>query len=79
MHELLQQHKGQRRAAAPKAASPPANALAKDHYLERAEERGHCVVCSHRPENRVRSQFACHSCQVHLCIGDCFAEYHAEE
>jgi hypothetical protein len=77
MHELMQQHSGQRRAAPPRAVSPRANALAKDHYLEHVEERRDCIVCSQRPERRVQTRFVCHACTVHLCAGVCFAHYHA--
>ena len=78
MHELLQQYTSQRRAAPPRAASPPVNALAKDHFLEHVDERRDCVVCSHQPADRVRTQLICHACKVHLCLGQCFAEYHME-
>jgi len=77
MHELLQQYNSERRAAPPRAASPPANALAKDHYLERVDERRDCIVCSHQPSGRARTQLICHACKVHLCLGACFAQFHA--
>jgi hypothetical protein len=59
------------------AARPhPAGALAQDHYLEHAALRGDCVVCSSTSPQRVRPQFVCAKCQVHLCVGPCFASYH---
>jgi hypothetical protein len=77
MHQLLEQHAGQRRLVQPRAQSRADVALAKEHYLEHVDERRDCVVCSHQPENRMRTQLICHSCKVHLCVGPCFAQYHA--
>jgi hypothetical protein len=59
------------------AARPhPVGALAQDHYLDHAALRGDCVVCSSTSPKRVRPQFVCAKCQVHLCVGPCFASYH---
>ena len=51
-------------------------ALVKDHYPVRAVQQRDCAVCSHRPDNRVTSAFACAKCKAHLCIGPCFTCYH---
>jgi len=77
MHQLLEQQPDQRRPVQARAHPRAEDALVKDHYLEHADERRDCVVCSHRPEIRKRTQLVCHSCQVHLCLGECFVRYHA--
>jgi hypothetical protein len=53
-------------------------ALAKEHYSVPANEQRDCVVCSHTQAKRVRPAYVCHACKVHLCIGQCFALYHAK-
>ena len=54
-----------------------AHALVKDHYLKAAGQLSDCVHCSDRSKKRVRSSFICHTCDVHLCVGECFALYHS--
>lgn len=56
----------------------PASSLAKDHYMERSQCQRDCAVCSRQPDQRKTSSFVCHTCQTHLCIGECFAIYHRE-
>ena len=78
MHELLQQLppdlKPQRAGARPN----PATALAKNHYLERAGTERRCALCSSTGAGtRAESRFLCQACGVHLCVGECFAAYHA--
>jgi Transposase IS4 len=51
--------------------------LASEHYFDHAPALGDCVQCSKRPDNRARATYVCHTCQVHLCIGKCFAQYHS--
>jgi hypothetical protein len=51
-------------------------ALAKEHYSVAVQVQRDCVVCSHRQAKRVRPAYVCHACNVHLCIGHCFALYH---
>jgi len=55
----------------------PLNAFAKDHYSQHSPLEGHCKVCSSRLENRKQTRFICAKCGVHLCVGECFALYHA--
>lgn len=61
-----------------RTAHPPPGgaALAKDHYSVLLPGTGDCKQCSSRAQHRVRSQYGCAKCGVHLCIGDCFAAYH---
>jgi len=56
---------------------PGAGTLAKDHYSVLTQVRGDCVQCSRRPDGRVTTRYVCVKCGVHLCIGACFAAYHA--
>jgi hypothetical protein len=51
--------------------------LAKEHYSIVAEEERDCAVCSQRPARRVQTHHICAKCHTHLCIGKCFAHYHA--
>jgi hypothetical protein len=76
MHQLLEQQPVQRRPVQGRAHPRAEDALAQDHYLEHAASRGDCAVCSSTSPKRVRPQFVCAKCQVHLCVGLCFASYH---
>jgi hypothetical protein len=77
MHRLLEQYPDGRRSAPPREHPPVAGALAKDHFSVRAGVQRDCVICSHQPHHRQQSSFICQACKVHLCIGDCFSQYHA--
>ena len=76
MHQLLEQLPADQKPQRASKRPNPADSLAKDHYLEHAALRGDCVVCSSTSPKRVRPQFVCAKCQVHLCVGACFAAYH---
>ena len=78
MHELIQQLSQEQRPQRASKRPRAADSLAKDHYAKHAPAIGDCVVCSHQPDLRVRSHIICAACRVHLCIGDCFANYHAD-
>jgi hypothetical protein len=76
-HELMECLPPERRPQ--RAAHPPpaGAAQAKDHYSELSQARGDCVYCSQRPDGRITTRYVCAKCSVHLCIGACFAAYHA--
>jgi hypothetical protein len=76
MRALLEQHRAEQRAVQLSARPSSSIALAKDHFSERVEKLGDCVVCSRRSDHRVRSHFICHTCGTHLCIEVCFGQYH---
>jgi hypothetical protein len=76
MHELAALWLKDRTEAEKRGAVQRGVALAKDHYSERTEVVGDCVVCSVRPSNRKQVKFICATCKVHLCIGKCFATHH---
>jgi hypothetical protein len=55
----------------------PAGALASEHYSARVDEARDCAVCSRRTASRIRTHYFCPACRAHLCIGECFAQYHS--
>jgi hypothetical protein len=78
MHELVAQLPADQRPQRASKRPNPADSLAKDHYPEHTGARGDCLVCSDRSKTRATSRIICAKCGVHLCIGKCFACYHAD-
>ena len=76
-HELMECLPAERRPQCTAHPAPGGASLANDHYSELSQARGDCVHCSRRPDGRVTTQYVCAKCSVHLCIGNCFAAYHA--
>jgi hypothetical protein len=76
-HELMECLPPDRRPQ--RAAHPPPGGAspAREHYTTLLPSTGDCKQCSSRAQRRVRSQYGCAKCGVHLCIGNCFAAYHA--
>jgi Transposase IS4 len=56
---------------------PGGASLAKDHYSLFTRERGDCKHCSRQPDHRVTTHYICAKCHTRLCVGACFAAYHA--
>lgn len=54
----------------------PSHALVMDHYPDHSQLERDCAVCSDQSHRRKETRIVCHTCQVHLCIGECFAIYH---
>lgn len=79
MHELLKQLPSDHIPRQSGAGLHPLHALASEHFSIRAETERDCVVCSQQPKCRVSTRYVCVACHVHLCIGECFAEYHLHE
>ena len=79
MHELSKQLPADQKPHRASRRPHAADCLAKDHYPARVQADRDCAQCSQRGQRRQRSSFICHACGVHLCIGDCFAAYHAEQ
>ena len=80
MHELLKQLPPEEMPHRASARPNAATALAKDHFPERtAMERRCAQCCGGHQGRRVESTFICNACGVHLCIGECFAAYHAQQ
>jgi hypothetical protein len=77
MLELVELLPTDQRPQRQRTQAVPVNASAADHYSQHSPLEGHCKVCSSRPENRKQTRFICAKCGVHLCIGECFALYHA--
>jgi hypothetical protein len=76
-HELMECLPPNRRPQRTTHPSPGGASLAKQHYTVLLPGPGDCEQCSARPHCRVRSQYGCAKCGVHLCIGACFAAYHS--
>ena len=77
MHELLKQLPPETTPRKHGAGLYPAHALASEHFSTHVEEDRDCAVCSRRSVCRVRTNYICSACNTHLCIGNCFAQYHA--
>jgi hypothetical protein len=77
MLELLKQLPSEGRPRKRGAGLHPAHALASEHFSTRVDQERDCAVCSRRPARRVQTHLICSACQVHLCLGACFAQYHA--
>jgi hypothetical protein len=75
-HELMECLPADRRPVRGAHGPPGAGSLAKDHYSIIAVEERDCVVCSHRPNQRCRTNYFCVACDKHMCLGACFASYH---
>jgi Transposase IS4 len=46
------------------------------HYPERVAKSRDCKRCTQGRQRRVRTNFVCNLCNVHLCIDPCFKLYH---
>jgi hypothetical protein len=77
MHELLKQLPAEGTPRKRGAHLPPAHALASEHFSTCMDQERDCAVCSRRAVRRVQTHLVCAACQVHLCLGACFAQYHA--
>jgi len=76
MHALVKLFGSNREAVQASRGANASVTLVKSHYPEHADGWGDCAVCSHRPDTRTQTRVKCHACDVHLCIGPCFARYH---
>jgi Transposase IS4 len=76
MHQLLEQLPSKDMPRKRGAGLHPANALASEHFSTRVDEKRDCTKCSSRPQHRIQTHYVCAACSVHLCLGDCFAQYH---
>jgi hypothetical protein len=79
MLELVELLPANQRQHRERAQACPVNASAKDHYSFISSLDRDCVVCSHQPQNRKRTNYICAKCGVHLCLGDCFSQYHSNQ
>jgi hypothetical protein len=77
MHELLKQLPTMDMPRKRGAGLHPSHALASEHFSTHVDEDRDCAVCSRRSVRRVRTNYMCKACNAHLCIGGCFAQYHA--
>jgi hypothetical protein len=77
MHELLKQLPPESTPRKRGAGLHPAHALASEHHSIRVDAERDCKQCSYRVSHRVQTHYICAACQVHLCMGACFAQYHS--
>ena len=77
MHELVNLFGANRNAIQVSRGANVAVALAKDHYSIVSNVARDCVVCSPADGKRVKPVYICSACNVHLCVGECFARYHS--
>jgi hypothetical protein len=77
MLQLMNQLPADQRPQRGSLLPPHVNSLAHIHYSVHAEVARDCKWCSNRLLERKETRFICAECKVHLCIGNCFASYHA--
>jgi hypothetical protein len=49
------------------------------HYPQRTDKERRCAHCTMGRAGGRRSRIVCELCQVHLCIDNCFKQYHVEQ
>jgi hypothetical protein len=76
MHSLVKMFGINQESVQASKHTQPSISLAYEHYSIHSSEERDCQVCSSRSRNRVRTRYICAKCQVHLCVGKCFACYH---
>ena len=57
---------------------PVAVSTLNSHWPTRADKMLDCAHCSSRSSQRVRTKTECKSRGVHLCVDDCFEQYHVK-
>jgi hypothetical protein len=75
-HELAAMHETEQDVVQTSRARASNVALAADHHSIIVESNNDCKQCSDRPLHRKRTTYFCAACKVHLCLGQCFAQYH---
>ena len=48
----------------------------KGHYPKRVDYQRDCAYCSGGRQHRVRSYYKCDHCEKHLCVDQCFRQWH---
>jgi Transposase IS4 len=75
LEQLLEQYK-QEGSTSGSPSSTSHSRHHQQHWPQHTATAHDCVCCSMQPEKRVRSNFQCKLCHVHLCIDPCFELYH---
>jgi hypothetical protein len=57
---------------------PVALTVFDGHWPTRADKVLDCAHCSSQSSQRVRTKTECKCCGVHLCVEDCFEQYHVK-
>ena len=73
---ILRAHKGRNVVSADKR-------LLGKHFPRKAAQRGRCCVCSKHKSTTgkkvdKKSKVFCPKCEVYLCLGDCFEQFHTK-
>jgi hypothetical protein len=79
MYELVKPFISNRNAVQSSRGANKSITLASEHYSELSNTKRDCLHCSKHAAKRVQTMYRCHACQVHLCVGQCFAMYHCTE
>ena len=77
MYALTKQRRDELKVSAESAATNSGVSLAKDHYIIHSNIERRCQYCSVGEGIRTETRYVCNACQVHLCLGACFAAYHS--
>jgi len=48
------------------------------HFIKRSTNERDCIICSDCAKKRSRTNFICETCNVPLCIDECFKTYHTK-
>jgi len=77
MQQLVEQY-SQERSRTGRPPSTPPTAIQVPHYPSLSSVEHDCCYCSHRPEQRRRTQYRCDLCEVYVCAAPCFALFHKQ-
>lgn len=79
MHQLVAKFAHRPASSTNHASSPNDDLLlAVDHYSVVTNRRRDCVVCAVQPHHRCQTRYVCACCNVHMCVGICFHQYHKQ-
>jgi hypothetical protein len=79
MYDLVKPFISNRNAVQSSRGANKPITLASEHYSEHSHSKRDCLYCSKHAQKRVQTVYCCHTCRVHLCIGECFAMYHSKQ
>jgi hypothetical protein len=77
MQQLVEQYP-QERSRTGRPPSTPPTVIKVPHYPSLSSVEHDCCYCSHRPEQRRRTQYRCDLCDVYVCAAPCFALFHKQ-
>ena len=77
MKQLVEQYP-QERSRTGRPPSTPPTVIQVSHYPSLSSVEHDCCYCSHRPEQRRRTQYRCDLCDVYVCAAPCFGLFHKQ-